>query len=47
MQTPVVQVAQLLYWQQYPPTHLADVHWPAAVHVAPFAFFGKHWPLLR
>ena len=40
VQTPVVHVAQLLYWQQRPATHWFDVHQSFVLHVPPLALSG-------
>ena len=47
VQTPVVHVAQLLYWQQRPATHWFDVHQSFVLHVPPLALSGWHCPPLR
>jgi hypothetical protein len=47
VQTPVVHVAQLLYWQQRPATHWFDVHQSSVVQVPPLALSGQHWLLCR
>jgi len=40
VQTPVVHVAQLLYWQQCPATHWFDVHQSLVLQVPPLALSG-------
>jgi hypothetical protein len=40
VQTPVVQVAQVVYWQQRPATHWFDVHQSFAEQVPPLALSG-------
>jgi hypothetical protein len=47
VQTPVVHVAHVLYWQQSPPVQMLEVHQSLLLHGSPLALSGKHWPALR